>query len=260
MKQRNNHYAIVALLGIGTVFLGIVFFWWTFVPYMQMRHYDRAIKSSNSIQLFDSQQSLFWPYTYAQPDIRDSALNHVLAAYTRGQVTSEAVLAAAGRLKEVTDREPGYPRYFYTLARTYTALAAKDSVRKTEYLGLAEEYCRRAYNLIPASPEIAHVYSLVLLNQGKYDEAISILTASLARASVPETHFSLGLVLFRMGSGYYSESLDQFEVSEFKQDADLALAIYKKFLTYFSATGDTAQVRTVIERLHILDPNTKYAL
>lgn len=244
------------MIGAVAIFLGIAFFAWTMVPHLQMRGYVKIIKHEN-IGAPNRRPHVFEPFTYVQADIRDGFLNRVIAGFEQGKVDQDVAMDAISKLEEVIARESNYPKYYYTLARAYTTLASKNRSEREMYLKKAEEYCRRVYELVPTNPETAQVYSVILLNQGKFNEARKTLEDSLVLVDTEDTHLYLGVTLVQIGPREYVKALEHLEMADPHVNPGLVIATYKKLFVYFSGQGDVERLLIIVRKLKELDLENK---
>jgi hypothetical protein len=204
MKANPSRILIVSVLGIATVFFGILFCAWTVVPYLQMNRYYagiRAYMAGNKKAVTD--ERIFSPITYAGPKLRSALLSFAINQYQDRGDADAPVSFAIAQYEALGSMLSHDPQYFLTLARGYTVLA-KMTRQYDEYLGLAESYYAKALSLWPGSPDIIFEYVTNLVNRRKVAEAVA-----LARKGVEENpkllnmRYYLGYALYQSGPAGY---------------------------------------------------------
>lgn len=248
----------MVLFSIATIFLGCIFFMWTIVPYIQIGHFYYELKSGafSKNQIPTNPNSIFYPQTYVQPSIRYNLTDFLFRSYAEKPAQSSITLIkfAIAKLEETVAYEKNYPNYFLNLGKAYDFLGDLSAPEeKASLQQKAESYYKQALDLVPGNQRIMYAYSINLLNQGRTEEAILMARNALAGdPRVAESHYYLGVILFKGGSNYYDEALAELEKSLDEtggQPDQLVQSIYKEMISYYYHKQDVARFTIVLKRL-----------
>ncbi len=266
-KLTDTHFKILlaALFGGAALFTGVAFFVWTVIPYAQMgrfyKEFRRAVNGTPSA-LMDSQFA-FSPYTSVQPALRYTLIAYLFDEYKAGRLDNTAPLIpfAIEKMKETANRDTaGHPYYFSSIAKAYDELAEVHPDAAGAYYKQAEVYYKESLARSPNNynQDARYAYAINLTNQGRTDEAVTLLRATLAADTrVPLSHYFLGVILFKQGFQNSTEALHELEYA-LDHDADpsptLSKKIYQKLLYHFYNTKEVDQFLIVIRRLPQYDP------
>ncbi len=263
MKYKN---LTIGILSISTLFLGVSFFVWTVIPYIQMSSYFsqiKAFRAKEDINLAQFNQA-FGRQTYVQGELRNDLVDRIIDAYqTDAQTALVGVLPAAlTRLEEYTTRFDTSPKYFVTLAKGY-GLNYSLTETDTNDLKKAEKFYKKALILMPKNPEIAYGYTVNLLNQKRFTEAEQLAKQTLAeQGSINLSYQYLGLVYYRSGVSYYDQALEYFEQGiELGKNNSLKTLpeIYSTLFKHYYEKKDINRFKIVINRIKELIPEQKEA-
>ena len=250
-----------SLLVIVTLCLGVVFFVWTLVPFLQLGNFYHKISSafSGKQESFKETDFLFTPFTSAQGLIRYNFVNTMLDQYRAGRVTKVHPLLTVSieRLKEYVAREPYFPNYFFLLGRA-TDLMADLNNNDQNFLKEAEGYYVQGLALNPYRQDGRYAYAINLTNQGREADAQKVIRETLSEnKAVPESHYYVGVLELKRTKPDKVFALSEIETAltgGANPDPKLTLQIYDIFFNYFYTKKDLERFQVVLERKKQLDP------
>ena len=252
--------------------LSLFFLWalifWTIVPYFQMKEYLSLITTGDAQTISNGVDGVFSPYNYDQQDIRGHFIQMMLGYYGKDQLTTDLFEKALSKIEELVSIEPYGPRQLMLAGKGYEIKGR--FLNNQDFLKKAESYYRRAYDLAPTRQDIIYSLAVDMAYQGRFDEAIELLRVSTKlNNNVPDSHYTLGIVLSYSGEKNYKEALDELEYffnmkSDFsldiiKYNKEPLLRVYAQLSRYFYKNRDQANFITVLERIKDLSPeNSEY--
>lgn len=274
MKNNNNNQKIVTGKGVQiafvcvSIFLAITFFVWTVFPYAQMATYIKnfEIAMTGDMRPLEQSSFSFSPYTSVQPALRHKFLTHLFEHYKAGKLSSAyapLVQLSIDKMIEVTDSTDHFPHYFTSIAKAYDELADFIPTEAMEYHSKAEVYYKKALALSPNNfnPDNSFAYSINLTNQRRNAEAITLLRKVLSYDTrIADTHYFLGLILFKAGAENNNEALEHLEFALDKNvnpSPSITKKVYQNMLIHYYKKQDATHFVTVIKRLVTMDTDQK---
>ena len=262
MKEINKNI-FIALFCTGTIFLGIVFFFWSVPAYFSVRkdigYAIFAMKNNPDMILenkdFLNTKNYLWPET----------VEFFVDDYFSGKFASEKnysniplIKFIINKLEESMAYEGNYAGRFFTLGKIYGILAIASPENDNELLKKAGEQFEKALSLYKNKQDILYMYTVNLSNQGKDDEALSVAKNTVdLDPRVLESHYYYGIMLFKKGADEnLNQALKEFEIAfngGFKPKDDLPKTLYEKFLMYYYGKKNTDNFRIVVSRLMSLN-------
>ncbi len=257
MKTKTKEIMIGGSLVAIALFCVVGYFGWTVLPYMQGREYLAKAKSMTSPEDMLGDKLIFEPYTNSQGIIRQLFMIALLDKYYEKAFTGPNALfdGALARLEEYTDRFPQYYDFFLMVGKAYGIEA--ELKNDPSYYKKGEIYLKKALAVAPGRQDVIYSYAINLLNQGRIDEALAQLRASIERSpELPDGHYQLGQALAVLGTKYYTESMTEYEYAlsrRVNQSPAVTVNVYQKFFYYYYKTGDAKHFAIAARRLAALD-------
>lgn len=257
--MKNNFRTILLGLLVSVVALFTVYgyFFGTVLPYLQGREYLIKTKIVNTPDVILDDKLIFEPYTSAQSTIRELFLVAVLDQYMNGTLKAPNQLldGAMDRMAEYAERFPIYYNYYLLLAKGYNTQAKLRN--DASLFSVADTYYKRALELAPGRQDVIYSYALNLIDEGKPEEGVAMLRASIAETpTVAATHYRLAEVLTVFGPSRYDEAMDEFEYALDRQinlDPQLVVVLYQKFFYHYFQKGDPVRFAVSARRLAVFD-------
>ncbi|MFA6077240.1 MAG: O-antigen ligase family protein [Candidatus Paceibacterota bacterium] len=202
-----------------TFFLCFIFFRNTLPSYFQMRNYFSIIKNP-SPTTFESIDSVFFPFTTAQMDIRENFLKWVGDNYYKidAKIAKPLFEKALIRAEEYIAKRPQNFLFLASLADVYTNKG--DSLKSIAYVEKGEEYFRQMLLFAPNKSDINYGLAINLAYQKKFEESFSFFEK-----------------VFFMNPKFFS------------QHRKVAESIYTNFIKYFYEKRDKKNFLRTVERL-----------
>ncbi len=254
--MKNNNTIISIVLGVTMLFLAVSFVAWTIIPHYQIRHAYQSFqkaKEGNTEAVLNT-SSIFNPYTYAQPQIRNELLEFTFDLYkNKSQFTMDVLPFANEKMREVVDRDATHPKYLLTMAKGYN-LHAELTSSSSEY-ELSNKYYQQALALVPHNPDITYAWGVSLVDQGKIKEGLGLLEDLLkTNPKIADSHYYLGLAYFKLDR--YNDALDAFEDAlriNVLFEPDITKDVYTKLFEQYYLKKDIQRFVVVTTRLVELD-------
>lgn len=267
MKTSNTTNRILTgiVLGISTVFLGVLAIYWTYVPYLQMRTLYKKLDvafANGKNEVFTDAKFVFSPWTYAQGLIRYDVVDLMLTQYKLGKLKTDHPIFTLGlqKLEEYVDREPNFLNYYFILGRAYDKLADIHNNNMTE-LKKAEEFYKKGLALNPYRQDGRYAYAINLMNQGREAESLDLIHETLNQNnSLAETYYYAGVLEMRAQKPDYSTALFDMEKGlsgGVNADPRATSRIYQILFNTFYQAKDVQRFSTVITRRMELDSQQK---
>jgi|GEM_PF-3081906 len=261
MKEKYKKIILIFFC-IVTLFLGVLFVFWTIIPNLQSTFFYKNFRlftnEQNEKGLLNSQFS-FYPNTYVQPRLRYEFMDLLFKAYAGGQNPSkELVLFAKNKLEENTLIEGNYANNFLALGKAYDLLADLYPKEQAQMRLKAESSYKKALELFPGIQSVLYTYSVNLTNQGRIDEALSMIEQAVKEdPRVAESHYYLGVILYNKGGDQnINESLKEMETAfqgGYVGQDNLPRIIYEKMLIHYYDQKNISNLKIVLNRLVYLN-------
>jgi tetratricopeptide (TPR) repeat protein len=229
---------------------------------MQMNQYFKLIKAYSkgdvtAVEMLENKKNIFNPFTTVQPELRDHLVNRIIDEY---QESSEKKIIsvlpfAMDCIIEVTHRMPEYPRYQISAAKGYGLMYA--ITNDSSYLKLGEQYYKLAQESIKGNPEVNYGYTVNLVNQGRFDEAVELARSNLfVNPKIALSYHYLGLALYRSGPSGYDEALVMFEEGFDNKSGPVLKTVtgfYNDLFVHYYQKKDVKHFSIVLRRLIQID-------
>ena len=257
------------MLPILTLFAGVALVVWTFIPNLQVRALGSGFKKlarGADVSVITKNSFIFSPTTYVQPSLRYVFLSNIPVINAAGRSDLAAALApfAVEKMEEVLPYTKPTLNTYLKLARAYDIMgvATKNESERTSLWEKAGAYYEKALALVPEHQSTLIAYATNIFNRGDEEKAISMIREALhGDQNVPALHYALAQFLALQNGAKQPiakerEALKEFEIAlsvNINPYPQLTLAVYKKFLSDFTAAGDTVTVATIKNRLQTLE-------
>jgi len=251
-------FAVFAL----PIFLGIAFFAWTFGPFVRMsRFYSDYVASMNgNPEALLADASVFSPDRFAEGQIRFTYVDLLLGQYRAAAATgpSPLLLDAVQKFQAYADEHPFRYNYFLELAKAYDEEA--ELSKDQSFFAKAETAYKHALEIAPGRQDTLYAYATHLSNTGREEAAAALMRKLFMEDSrLDETSYYLGFLLAREGEPHYDEALRYLENSlahtgNMSPSRAVTRSVYEVFFAYYYRQKDPAHLRTVAERLSLLEP------
>jgi len=223
------------------------------VPYFQMRRYISSLRTGDANLFIKNLDSYFYPYTYAQENIRPHFANYFLNYW--GKPSALPLIEKSFiLLDEMIAKERYNPRNIMFLAKIYDELGR--NIKKAEYYQIAEKHLQDALKLSPNRQDIRFTVAKNLALQGKFAQAKAIMEETISLDNqIGESYYSMGLIYYLEGEKSYSTALDYFEKayqypSSFgNANSDEIKDAYNQMIKYFKKTNNLKSLKIAQERI-----------
>lgn len=254
-----NNALIYIVSFLLAVFFAVGLIWWTLYPYFQMKSYLELTQRKNVYEIEKNIDSILFPYTYAQQDIRTNFLQLISNNYTGGSEEKIERLfdKAIAAFEDLAKREPYNPRHFLVLGQAYDKKGKITS--DPNFFAKAELFYRKAFQLVPKRQDVGYALGLNLAFQSKFDESTKLLKEVLEyNPDVPESHFYFGLVLYVSGEKKYNEAFDYislvFDKLPLEENKGWMFGIFSDLSKYFYKTRDAERLIKTLEMVKKIKP------
>ncbi|MAF80264.1 hypothetical protein CL629_04285 [bacterium] len=201
-------YAVIGIIAAYAIYA------WNVTPFKQIQYVEAAKKTPNQEEIFELLEKGFYPYNFAQHDLRAHIVDHEYSFQPELFMTpgfEELSSFFLESIREAREKDSADPRM---LIREIQVLILM-STPKPELIQEAEKLAREGIEQAPEKTVFYHKLALILANQGRYEEARDAAEAAIAiypEASL--SHFQLGLVLAMGGDSYHEDAVKAFEEYE----------------------------------------------
>jgi tetratricopeptide (TPR) repeat protein len=254
-------------LSVGTaLFLGVGFFYWTIVPYMQSYSYiidTRQAYSTADFSIFIDDEFVFEPDSNVQGILRSDFLRQIMTQYSNGtfKTLNPIFDKAINEMETYVSSHKNYYTYVIGLANAYSIKYGLDNDPKS--LALEEKYFKQAMEIIPGRQDVVYAYSLVLLKQNRHQEALDLVQQLITKnPDIYSNYYQLGQLKMMMGIDHYTEALAQFEIAlshNVNTNPDFTKNVYQELLKYYYEKKDVPNFVIVTNQLIKVDPAQKNA-
>ena len=261
--NKNKKNIFIILFCAGTIFAGVVFFYWSAPAYFAMRSdmkYMNFAFNNNPDAVLEN-KDFFSRKNYMWPEVVYFFVNDYLCGTFANEKNYKDVPLlkfAIEKMKESIEYESNYPDPVIILGKVYNILAVASPKENDEMLENAGKAYEKALSLYKDNQRTLYAYSVNFSNQGKDDEALVVAKRALTLdPRVLESHYYYAIMLFKKGGDKnFDESLKEFEMTfngGFGAKDELPKMIYQKLLTYYYDKKNMENLQTILSRLVTLN-------
>ena len=209
---KKNAVPITIILALITVFLAFIIFKNDLPAYAQMKQYTSLRNSQQYSSQSEEANSIFEPFTFAQTVVRrDFLSNYQKRQDTRSSEEEASLNIAFSRAEEYKGRRPYDFRFIANLAGAYRVRA--NEIDSPELLQKSEDYIKYVIDLAPNRPNYQYQLAVNLMDQGRQEEAFSIVNAILTEdPQLADSYYYYSLLLWAQDKETnYEEAFEYFE-------------------------------------------------
>ena len=259
--NKNSKIITIIFFSISTIFLCVVFFFFTLIPNIQVSMiYNDLVKVANGDtgtlpQIGDIMNN-------ADSDISFKALDFLLNNYQYNKDIKEEnkrllISFVVDKISNNLSFKAKYPDQLIVLGRAYDLMAQWDTQKAQSLLLKAEEQYKKALVIYPYNQKILYAYSINLINQGRDEEAVEMAHEAVNEdPRVAESHYYLGVLLIKQSLNNADNALSEMEISlnnNVNPDNIITKQIYEKLLNFYYNNRKIDKLLIVVNRLSIID-------
>jgi len=166
-----------------TLFLCFIFFRNTLPAYFQMRNYLSIVKNLSPTTIESNLDSVFYPFTTAQMDIRRDFLKGVVDNYNNidTKIAKQLFEKALIEAEEYINKRPLDLRFLTFLARIYSS---NEMIRleNPKFIEKGEKYFRKVLIFAPNRSDLNYGLALNLTYQNEYKESFDFFEKAFKNA------------------------------------------------------------------------------